>query len=57
MSDVTIHYTIIAEVNGETVFESTYFDISSLQEDLYKAERAVEQYIIDDAEAMELDRE
>jgi hypothetical protein len=49
-----IKYTLIAEVNDEEVFSSTYFDTTALQEELYKAERAVEKYIEEDAEVMEV---
>jgi hypothetical protein len=55
-----IHYTIIAEVDGNEVFNSTYYDTTSLQEDLGKAEGAVEVFIdeINEIEPMEIpDRE
>lgn len=40
-----IKYYLTAEVDGEIVFSSFYEDTTMLQEELYKAERAVEREI------------
>ena len=60
MIEPTIHYTLIAEVDDEEVFASTYYDTESLQEELRKAEYAVEKFVEEqeEIEAMEVpDRE
>jgi len=45
-----IKYLLIAEVDGVTVFSNDYPDTTMLQEELYKAERAVEQEIEENQE-------
>lgn len=40
-----VRYTIIAEVDGEVVFESAYPDTYELEEELAKAEQAVSDYL------------
>lgn len=36
-----VEYILIAKVDDETVFQSSYPDTAMLEEELYKAERAV----------------
>lgn len=46
-------YTLIAEVDGVVVYRQEYTDISTIEEELYKPERAVEDYINGDPYMME----
>jgi hypothetical protein len=48
-----IEYVLIAKVNDEVVFKSTYFDTTGLEEELYKAERAVGLAINEENELIE----
>jgi len=52
-----IEYILIAKVDDEVVFKSTYPDTVSLEEELYKAERVVEQTINEENELIEDEEE
>ena len=45
-----VKYILIAEIDGEIVFKSSYPDTAYLEENLHKVEKLVEQYLEEDSE-------
>jgi hypothetical protein len=45
---VRVKFILVAQVDDEMVFKSSYPDTVMLEEELYKAERAVEKALIDE---------